>query len=402
MFLLAATRNVRIRKGERLRRLLAAVPAEELVAVLECQRLLPLLGTRALEEHEEVLRPAFAVAVTAALARSRARAAALEALAGAVIGALERAGIESLPLKGVFLARRLYGDPGMRESSDIDLLVDRERLDEAAAVLGELGYEREAGATGVVRRPDLHHRMTNPRAGLPPVELHWRVHWYEQSFSATMLARSVPDGAGMRRPHLDDELAALLLFYARDGFLGLRLATDLGAWWDAYGHERWDTWLAGPLERHPELRRVLLTAAAVSERAVGLPMAYLATPPKLPDRRGVLAAGLANRSQRGAPDQLRANVALVDGLLSPDGQLPAFARRHLLLDDREIEAAYGIPEASRLRRRFWRLAHPPKLLLRFALGASSAAHRVWFRRLRMRSRTRSSMSPSVHHDPFVP
>lgn len=343
---------------------------------MERQRLLPLLGTRALSEHEDVLPNEFADAVTVALAQSRARAAALEALTGAVIATLHRAGIESLPLKGVFLAHRLYQDPGMRQSGDVDLLVVADRLDDAAAVLRELGYELEIAVVRADRRPDLHHRLTDPRGGLPPVELHWRVHWYEQSFSADMLAQSWSDDAGVRRPRLDDELAALLLFYARDGFLGLRLATDLGAWWDAHGEERADRWLTRPLHDHPQLRPVLLTAAAVAESTVGVPMARLASPPRLPGRRAALAAGLANRSQLGEPEQLRANVVLVDGLLSPGGQLPAFVRRHLLLDVREIEAAYGISETALLRRRFWRVAHPPKLMLRFALGACSVAPRA--------------------------
>lgn len=372
--LLASTQAVRARHYSRLRQLLATTPADVLVSAFDRQRLLPLLGTRALSDHAEVLSPSFAAAVDATLTRSRARSTALETLSAAVIAALERAEIETLPLKGVFLARRLYDDPGMRQSGDIDMLVSRDRLDEAAAALTGLGYALEHAAHGGNGRPQLHHRMVDPGRALPPVELHWRVHWYEESFSATMLAESSRGPDGWRCPRARDELVALLLFYARDGFLGLRLAADLAAWWDlhAAGHD--EPWLEPTLERHPELSRVLLSAAGAAERAVGVSASRLTGQRYAVDRRGSLALELANHAQRGDRDRLLANLALVDGLLSPPGQLCAFARRHLLLDRERIEEAYGVPDGARWRGQFWRFAHPPKLLLRFLLGMGEA---VW-------------------------
>jgi hypothetical protein len=52
----------------------------------------------------------------------------------------DEAGIEVMPLKGVVLSLLLYGDPGLRQCGDIDLLVRPERLDEAVPLLLAHGY----------------------------------------------------------------------------------------------------------------------------------------------------------------------------------------------------------------------------------------------------------------------
>jgi hypothetical protein len=71
-------------------------------------------------------------------------------------------------------------------------------------------------------RPDLHHRLEHP--GRPAIDLHWRLHWHEEAFARDLLGRARATGTIAAA----DEAAALLLFYARDGFYGLRLAADIG------------------------------------------------------------------------------------------------------------------------------------------------------------------------------
>src|SRR3954462_5885646 len=56
-----------------------------------------------------------------------------------VISSLQGAGIEAVPLKGAVLATGVYGDIGLRPFSDIDLLIRREHLAEAEAVVQRLG-----------------------------------------------------------------------------------------------------------------------------------------------------------------------------------------------------------------------------------------------------------------------
>ena len=49
--------------------------------------------------------------------------------------------IEVIPLKGGTLSQRLYGDPGMRQAEDIDLLIHPEDIERASYLLSEEGYE---------------------------------------------------------------------------------------------------------------------------------------------------------------------------------------------------------------------------------------------------------------------
>jgi Uncharacterised nucleotidyltransferase len=71
-----------------------------------------------------------------------ARTLALDLAAGAVIRALEKAGIDCLLLKGPAMAHRLYLDaPGCRNYGDIDLLVAPWQFDTAGQVLASLGFE---------------------------------------------------------------------------------------------------------------------------------------------------------------------------------------------------------------------------------------------------------------------
>ena len=56
--------------------------------------------------------------------------------------------LEYIMLKGVVL-RRLYPEPWMRNSCDVDVFVKEEKLKEAEAVLEELGYEKKMGLEGM-------------------------------------------------------------------------------------------------------------------------------------------------------------------------------------------------------------------------------------------------------------
>jgi len=57
-------------------------------------------------------------------------------------------GVPVIPIKGVTLAASAYGDPTLRDFSDMDLLVPKGSIAEAQAVLLALGYERKDAASG--------------------------------------------------------------------------------------------------------------------------------------------------------------------------------------------------------------------------------------------------------------
>jgi len=163
------------------------------------------------------------------------------------------------------------------------------------------------------------------------------------------------------QPAPADELTALLLFYARDGFVDLRIASDIGAWWDFHGASVELGMLDELLACYPELGRVIPAALAVAEIVVGLPTArILMQMPRL-GRRERIAVRLANPNPHASAAQLYAEMGLIDGLLMPRGDGGEFLRRQLLLP-RDVRGEYD-RLASKLRVRS-SLAYGARVLIR--------------------------------------
>lgn len=275
----------------------------------------------------------FVAHVEEAVSQCRRQGAFLELIGTRIAAALAAAGVRSSPLKGPRLGEALYADPGRRLASDIDLLVAPEQLGAAVEIVRRLGYAAPIDHVDEGGLPQLHFALAHETEELPPVELHWRIHWYERRFAEERLLPPTLSTPAGWRPATVDEMAALLLFYARDGFVDLRLATDIGAWWDAHGKAIDAKDFAQLLAAHPALRRPLLAAASAAERVVGLPASRLTAAAPTLDRRGRLATRLAdpNPSPRSRQSQFHAAMGLVDGLLMPAGELGDFVRRQVLL-----------------------------------------------------------------------
>ena len=343
ILLSAGTGARREAMSERARLLMADIDWARFAEILRMRKLLPVLGPRILELSQGAAGDDFAVAVDQALESGRRQGAFLQLISLRVSALLADVGIRSAPLKGPLLGEAIYGDPGRRLSSDIDLLVAPEQLHRAVEVVRGLGYGSPSDHVDECGLPLLHFALVHEREELPPVELHWRIHWYERSFACERLLAPM-DAPSDWRPERADELAALLLFYARDGFIDLRLATDLSAWWDVYGEQVPRGALNELLRMYPALARALRVSVEVAERIVGLPSDQaLAGTSKLSvtDR---LASRLANPNPHISLEQLYADRGLIDGLLAPRGGFGEFVRRQVLLP-REIldERAGGQP-----------------------------------------------------------
>ncbi len=92
-----------------------------------------------------------------------------------ISAALTGAALRHWPLKGPGLSERLYGDIGVRQISDLDLLVEPASLARADALLGELGYARQTGGKieSLARAQELLYvRSSNPAFYL---DLHQRL-----------------------------------------------------------------------------------------------------------------------------------------------------------------------------------------------------------------------------------
>ncbi|MCX6689175.1 MAG: nucleotidyltransferase family protein [Methanoregula sp.] len=128
-------------------------------------------------------------------------AAARNLLAGrqiqAVTDALKDAGIPVILLKGQALARTVYPDQALRQSSDIDLLVQPHNLPAAEAVLEKMGYVCPAKTHQISF--EQHHDVYKPPGKGLPVELHWvtdmafdmvPLGWLDDAFSRRIPVRS--------------------------------------------------------------------------------------------------------------------------------------------------------------------------------------------------------------------
>lgn len=157
------------------------------------------------------LPPAERMALRRESLASAARGLRVKMLLLRALDALAAEGIVPVLLKGYGLALRLYPDPLLRATTDVDLLVAREEVEAASRALSGLGLARlpEKGA-----HADAHHREFTGAEGL--VELHFRaLAGYGLALEAdALLARAEEAGLeGRRLRYLrpEDELVYLSL-----------------------------------------------------------------------------------------------------------------------------------------------------------------------------------------------
>jgi putative nucleotidyltransferase-like protein len=373
--LLCQIEPVREQMRPRIAELAAVADYDELGKVLYRNGVLGACGYRLERLCPETVPHPFVEMLDWVAAGLRPRAALLEIATTGLLHELEAAGVPALPLKGVLLASRIHGATPLRPSTDIDILVPRAALPAAREVIQAAGYAPPDDVPLVDGLPNLHYCFESVTGEAPPVDLHWRVHWFETAFSEGMLQRSALGEDGIRRAAPADEFAALLLFYQRDSFLGLKLAADISAWWDRYGAELPPRALEPLLCAHPELRDALLASAAVASRLMGVPAPGLLGAPPLHPRRTARAARLIDWRSRDPNAQGIANLGLIDWLLTPKGGQWAFVRRYILQPARMFAREHGLPEEPRPRHHIRRYGHAVarvgKTLMRLALATWS-------------------------------
>jgi hypothetical protein len=120
----------------------------------------------------------------------------LQSLAG-VLEALNHAGVPVMPLKGPLLSLQMYGDVGLRQSKDLDILVAREDVVKTQECLETLGWRRTADYASLTRRQsefnlryEQHIGYVHPRRGCE-LELHWRASGDTSEVVATDLSRGL-------------------------------------------------------------------------------------------------------------------------------------------------------------------------------------------------------------------
>jgi hypothetical protein len=157
------------------------------------------------------------------------------------------AGISVLPFKGPTLASMAFGNIGLREFVDLDLLVHRKDALHARDILLENGY-----ITGLQLRPKWHQAylraydefVLRGPTGLPMVELHWEVapRYFSVSFdpgpvwgratSVNLANREIPTFCA------EDLLILLCLHGTKHCWPRLSMVSDI-AWLIAGRNIRW-------------------------------------------------------------------------------------------------------------------------------------------------------------------
>jgi hypothetical protein len=122
--------------------------------------------------------------------RERARRASVRALRHAaaaieLVRVFQQHGLDVLPLKGALLSRRLFGDPGIREVRDVDMLIRPSGLAAADRLLRQRGFERrfpEVEPTprmlAALLEREQHFEYRQARTGVE-VELHWQLESWD-------------------------------------------------------------------------------------------------------------------------------------------------------------------------------------------------------------------------------
>lgn len=160
----------------------------------------------------------------------------LQALAQ-VNAALADAGVRMISMKGPLLAMEAYGDPSLRTSRDLDVMVPEAELHRAGEILAELGYVPEESLfhkTPLRRRyygfVDAQKHEVYQKNDIV-LELHWKSDFQteDSSFDALWDRRQEQMllGRSIAAMGTEDRYPALVIHAAEHGFHRLRWLLDL-------------------------------------------------------------------------------------------------------------------------------------------------------------------------------
>ena len=157
---------------------------------------------------------------------------------GRLVETFKAAPVPLLFLKGLSLAALAYPNPHLKMSADIDLLVEPDRLADAADVLRSGGYFPVEPDTANNRQLGRWHATSKEsiwRNGQIQIDLHTRVADHPAmlaGLSASSPSQEVTIASGITIPTLaDDELFAYLCMHgASSAWFRLKWVTDLAAW----------------------------------------------------------------------------------------------------------------------------------------------------------------------------
>lgn len=154
-------------------------------------------------------------------------------LVSGIIKAADLAGIALIPLKGIYLALRVYGNIALREMSDVDILVRHHHIDIFGDILLDNGFVPLHAEKEPFMKTGHHLRYSHVQNGLV-VEVHWDLMDPEDAITVDIGAlweRSLPmndERPSPRELSAEDLLLYLSVHLANHTFcLGLRGVYDI-------------------------------------------------------------------------------------------------------------------------------------------------------------------------------
>ncbi|WP_224364792.1 nucleotidyltransferase family protein [Hyalangium versicolor] len=201
-----------------------------------------------------------------------ARAIRVNALLLRSVDALATVGVVPVLLKGPALARRLYPEPFLRATTDVDLLVGTEQVEPSSRALEGLGLTRAPERPGH-RGEHSHHREFQGPGGL--VELHFRaLVGYGQALEADMLLAHAEEaeleGRRVRYLRAEEELVYLSLHASNHLLQRLSWVLDLKLLLLAHPRLRWP--LVVEVARASALPHLAWYALETARRLLGAPV----------------------------------------------------------------------------------------------------------------------------------
>ena len=149
------------------------------------------------------------------------------------------AGIRAVPLKGPALAMAAYGDIGLREFGDLDLLVRIDDLDAVQRLLVSQGYKPREDIASAQRslflRHDCEQGFTKTASGIL-VEIHWRLaqRWFGFPWDPGTRWNNLVEwefkGCRTWRFSAEDQLLFLCVHGARHLWSNLKWICDVAEW----------------------------------------------------------------------------------------------------------------------------------------------------------------------------
>lgn len=187
--------------------------------------------------------------------------------------------IPLIPLKGVALSQQLFGNPCVRSSCDLDILVPPGKIEQAEVLLRQCGYQHYLGFESMNPRQrqhvlaTLHHHEYVHESSNSHVELHWKGYQWsdEQGVELWNASRELPWlNAGMRQLAHEDEILFLLDHGARHGWACLKWLSDLAMLIHALTDDVWKS--LSSRARQLDMMRMLSQTCLLLEWLYGIPM----------------------------------------------------------------------------------------------------------------------------------